>query len=69
MFELQKLLVDEQIADLKARTAAITKGNALINITADGLKPHPVKIFHEILRACQIKANEQGLELLLSAVG
>lgn len=68
-FEQQKLLVDEQIAYLKARTAAMTKGDALIKISADGLTPHLEKIFHEILRACQIKANEQGLELLLSAVG
>lgn len=62
-FEQQKLLVDEQIAYLKARTAAMTKGDALIKISADGLTPHLEKIFHEILRACQIKANEQGLEL------
>ena len=45
------------------------KGDALIKISADGLTPHLEKIFHEILRACQVKANEQGLELLLSAVG
>jgi len=68
-FEQQKLLVDQQIAYLKARTTAMTKGDALIKISADGLTPHLEKIFHEILRACQIKANEQGLELLLSAVG
>jgi len=68
-FEQQKLLVDQQIAYLKARTTAMTKGDALIKISADGLTPHLEKIFHEILRACQVKANEQGLELLLSAVG
>ena len=68
-FEQQKVLIDEQIAYLKARTTAMTKGDALIKISADGLTPHLEKIFHEILRACQIKANEQGLELLLSAVG
>ena len=68
-FEQQKLLVDQQITYLKARTTAMTKGDALIKISADGLTPHLEKIFHEILRACQIKANEQGLELLLSAVG
>ena len=68
-FEQQKLLVDQQITYLKARTTAMTKGDALIKISADGLTPHLEKIFHEILRACQVKANEQGLELLLSAMG
>jgi len=47
----------------------LTLAGVFINISADGLTPHLEKIFHEILLACQIKANEQGLELLLSAVG
>ena len=47
----------------------LTPSDVFIKISADGLTPHLEKIFHEILRARQIKANEQGLELLLSAVG
>ena len=37
--EQQKLLVDQQITYLRARTTAMTKGDALIKISADGLRP------------------------------
>lgn len=47
----------------------MAKCDALIKISAKGLTPHLVNIFQETLHGCQIKANEQELELLLSAVG
>ena len=66
-FEQQKILLDEQIKYLQARTSAMLKGDTLLRVEAAGLTPHLERIFHEILRACQVKANEQGLELLLGA--
>jgi TP901 family phage tail tape measure protein len=66
-FQQQKILLDEQIKYLQARTLAMMKGDTLLKVEAAGLTPHLERIFHEILRACQVKANEQGLELLLGA--
>ena len=66
-FQQQKILLDEQIKYLQARTSAMLKGDTLLRVEAAGLTPHLERIFHEILRACQVKANEQGLELLLGA--
>lgn len=67
-FEQQKILLAEQIKYMQARTTAMLKGDTLLKVEAAGLTPHLERIFHEILRACQVKANEQGLELLLGAV-
>ena len=64
----QKLLLAEQIKYMQARTTAMMKGDTLLKVEASGLTPHLERIFHEILRACQVKANEQGLELLLGAM-
>jgi len=66
-FQQQKILLDEQIKYLQARTTSMLKGDTLLRVEAAGLTPHLERIFHEILRACQVKANEQGLELLLGA--
>ena len=66
-FQQQKTLLDEQIKYMQARTTAMLKGDTLLRVEAAGLTPHLERIFHEILRACQVKANEQGLELLLGA--
>ena len=66
-FQQQKTLLDEQIKYMQARTMAMIKGDTLLKVEAAGLTPHLERIFHEILRACQVKANEQGLELLLGA--
>lgn len=65
----QKLRVDEQIAYTRACMTAMTKSDALMNISVEGHPSHLDTISHEPPRACQIKANEQGLKLLLSAVG
>lgn len=61
----QNELIDAQITLLKARADKINSGDALIKIEATGLKQHLEKIFEEILKETQIKASEQGLNLLL----
>jgi TP901 family phage tail tape measure protein len=65
-FAQQKELVAEQIQYMKARTKTLERGDTLIKVNADGVAPELERIFHEILRRCQVKANEQGLELLLA---
>lgn len=64
-FELQKQLTEEEITYLKARTNAINRGEALIRVEAANLAPALEKIFDEILKMAQVKANQEGLELLL----
>lgn len=66
-FQQQKILLDEQIKYMQARTLAMLRGETMLKVEAAGLAPHLERIFLEILRACQVKANEQGLELLLGA--
>lgn len=67
-FEQQKMLLDEQIKYLRARSALLARGDFMLKIDGTGLAPHLDRIFQEILRVCQIRANEQGLELLLGAL-
>jgi hypothetical protein len=61
----QNELIDAQIALLKARTEKMQSGDALIRVEATGLKPHLERIFGEILKETQLKASEQGVNLLL----
>jgi tape measure domain-containing protein len=63
--DLQKKLVEAQIGQLKAQTRALDKGDSLIKVDGAGLQPHLEAFMWEILRTIQIRANEDGLGLLL----
>jgi hypothetical protein len=60
-------LIDAQIRQIDARTDSLNRGDSLINIQADGLEPHLEAFMWEILRAIQMRVNEDGLDLLLGA--
>lgn len=64
-FKLQKSLTEAQIAQMKAQTDALLKGDGLIKIDGAGLKPHLEAFMWEILRAIQVKVNKDGLKMLL----
>ena len=66
-FALQKDLVQQQIAMMKAKVSAMQKGEALIKIEGDGLKPHLEAFMWEILRTIQTRVNADGLDMLLGA--
>lgn len=66
-FALQKDLVQQQIALMKAKVSAMQKGEALIKIEGDGLKPHLEAFMWEILRTIQTRVNADGLDMLLGA--
>ena len=66
-FDLQKDLVQQQIALMKAKVSAMQKGEALIKIEGDGLKPHLEAFMWEILRTIQTRVNADGLDMLLGA--
>lgn len=64
-FELQKDLTEAQIAQMKAQTDAILKGDGLIKIDGAGLQPHLEAFMWEILKTLQVKVNKDGLKMLL----
>lgn len=66
-FELQKELTEAQIAQMKAQTDALLKGDGLIKIDGAGLKPHLEAFMWEILSEIQVKVNKDGLKMLLGA--
>jgi tape measure domain-containing protein len=64
-FDLQKKLTEAQIEALKAQVRQIDKGDALIKVDGAGLQPHLEAFMWEILRAIQVRVNQDGLKLLL----
>lgn len=62
---LQEQITKATIEEMKARTQALLKGDALIKIDGAGLKPHLEAFMWEILRAIQTRVTADGLKLLL----
>ena len=64
--EAQMKLTDIQIALAEKNLETIEEGGeAVINVQADGLKPHLEAIMFEVLEAVQVRANESQAEFLL----
>nr|WP_282098967.1 phage tail tape measure protein [Thauera aromatica] len=63
--KLQNELTQEQIKAMQLRNEAMERGDSLITIEGDGLQPHLEAFMWEVLRAIQIKVNQDGLEMLL----
>ena len=63
--KLQKDLTEAQIAMMQAQTDAINSGDGLIKISGDGLQPHLEAFMWEILKAIQVRVNQDGLKMLL----
>lgn len=63
--DLQKRLTEAQVAQLRAQTRALEKGDSIIKVDGAGLQPHLEAFMWEILRAIQVRVNQDGLQLLL----
>lgn len=63
--ELQKRLVNAEIEMMQARTRALAKGQALISVDGAGLQPHLEAFMWEILKAIQVRVNQDGLDMLV----
>lgn len=63
--DLQKRLTEAQIREMEARTDALRHGDGMITIQGDGLAPHLEAFMWEILRAIQVRVNQEGLDMLL----
>ncbi len=62
---MQKELTKAQIENIRAKTQSVKKGDSLIKIEASNLAPALELIFVEILKEVQVRANEEGLNLLV----
>jgi len=63
--ELQRDLIEQQIAYYEAKREAAERGQALIEVNGTGLQPHLEAIMWEVLAAIQVRANEEGQAALL----
>lgn len=63
--DLQKRLTEAQVAQLRAQTRALEKGDSIIKVDGAGLQPHLEAFMWEILRTIQIRVNQDGLGMLL----
>lgn len=64
-FDLQKRLTEATITQMNAQANALIKGDGLIKISGDGLKPHLEAFMWEILQTIQVRVNADGLKMLL----
>lgn len=65
--DIQNQLANEQINLLRAKAQALSKGESLIKVSAEGLTPALELIFNEIMSYAQVRATQDGLDLLLGA--
>jgi len=63
--ESQIKLNDAQAANIEAKTEAMERGDAMINISSDGLEPALEMIMWQIIEKVQIRANEASADFLL----
>ena len=64
-FQLQEELIRAQISLIEMRRESMARGDALINVTAEGLEPHLQEILRSIIESARIEATASAQELLL----
>jgi len=64
--KLQRELTGAEIDRIRAQTRSLERGDAFIKIDGAGLQPHLEAFMFEILRAIQVRVNQDGLALLLN---
>jgi TP901 family phage tail tape measure protein len=63
--DMQKKLIEAQIARIEAQTRAMERGDAIIRIDGAGLKPQLEAFMWEILKAIRVRANAEFADYLL----
>jgi TP901 family phage tail tape measure protein len=58
-------LTKAQVEQIREKTRAISRGDALLKVDGAGLQPHLEAFMFEILRTIQIRVNADGEEMLL----
>jgi len=68
LLDLQRDTVEAQVDMMRARTRAMDRGDAIIRVSGDGLAPYLEAFMWQILEAIQVRASQEGLEMLLGAL-
>lgn len=58
--KLQKELTEAQVSEMRARTRALDRGDALIKIKTDGLEPELKALMMAVVRAMHVEASRNG---------
>ena len=66
-FKKQGEALDAQIKMMNAQADALNRGDGMITINGDGLQPHLEAMMWEVLKAIQVKVNQDGLKMLMGA--
>ena len=61
----QKLLLDAEIANIRARTDAMNRGDSIIKIDGTGLAPHLEAFMFAVLAAIQVRVNQDYGDFLV----
>jgi tape measure domain-containing protein len=64
LHQAQMFLIGAQIDYMRAKTDAVSAGNPLVTIQADGLKPHLEAFMWEVLKEIQVKMAYDGGDML-----
>ena len=64
-FELQKEMSAAQVAYLRAQTQKLQGDSPVLKVDGAGLQPHLEAFMWEILKAIQVRVNNDGLKMLL----
>jgi len=67
LIDIQAKMAEEQIKLIRAKVKAISSGDSVLKVSAEGLTPALEMIFNEVMSYAQVRANEEGLSLLLGA--
>lgn len=63
--EMQNKLIETQIEQIKAKTDALNRGDALIRIDGSGLAPQLEAFMWEVLKAIRVRVNAEFADFLL----
>lgn len=65
VLDIQKQLAEAEIERINAQTRALDRGEAILNVKAEGLQPHLEAIWFEIMKAIRVKVNAKFSDYLL----
>ena len=68
-FALQEELTRAQIDLMRARIEAMQRGDAIINVSADGLEPHLQEVLRSIIEFAKVEATASAQDYLLGIEG
>ncbi len=68
-FALEEELARAQIDLIQARVEALNRGEAIINVTAEGLEPHLQEVLRSIIEFAQVEATASAQDYLLGIEG